>query len=158
MGARDTLERAAARTGWNTDSMLDVICAYVDNQGCDDAVADFVEAAADEERGAANGTPGLFDDPGGAVPDAARAWDVWPAIRCEVFGGGGRCDTYWDPTHDAGEAEGWVVVEPDGAVHVASEHEAFATAEDALARATRLARRGGGRARAWGSFVPDAEA
>ena len=77
MGARDTLARAAARTGWNTDSMLDTVCAYVDNQGADDAFADFVEAAADAECGAPDDGPGLwpgpFDGPdGGDAADRLR--------------------------------------------------------------------------------------
>lgn len=73
-----------------------------------------------------------------------------------MFSGGG-CDTYWDVTHDAAEAEGWVVVEPDGTVHVLSEGAAFASPEHALAAATKLAGRGRGRPRVWGSFDPGAD-
>ena len=49
MGAMDILLRAAERTGWNTDSMLDVLCDYVDNQQADDALEDYVTRRADEE-------------------------------------------------------------------------------------------------------------
>lgn len=47
--ALDILESFAEQTGWNTDSMLALICDYVDNQCSPEAFADFVAGAADDE-------------------------------------------------------------------------------------------------------------
>jgi hypothetical protein len=49
MAARDILEEHAASTGWNVDSMLEIVCAYVDNQQSNDAFEDFVRRRAEEE-------------------------------------------------------------------------------------------------------------
>ncbi len=49
MAARAILEAHAEKTGWNVESMFDLLCDYVDNQQSDDALEDFVaEHAADE--------------------------------------------------------------------------------------------------------------
>jgi hypothetical protein len=60
MDARDILARAAARTGWNLDTQLELICRYVDNQAAADAFADFVDEAADDECGSPDDTDDLF--------------------------------------------------------------------------------------------------
>ena len=49
MDAKDILEKIAARTGWNPDSMLEIACRYIDNQQSAAAFEDFVSQAADEE-------------------------------------------------------------------------------------------------------------
>lgn len=42
MDAQTILETAAETTGWNTQSMLDMICEYVDNQGDNGCFQDFI--------------------------------------------------------------------------------------------------------------------
>jgi len=49
MNAMQILEEAVDHTGWNENSMLHVICEYVDNQNNNDTFEDFVNRAVDEE-------------------------------------------------------------------------------------------------------------
>ena len=49
MGAREILEMGAENTGWNMDSMLYIVCEYVDNQKDNNSFQDFVDRAVDEE-------------------------------------------------------------------------------------------------------------
>lgn len=50
MTSQEILAKHWPQTGWDTDSMLDIICEYVDNQGANDAFADFVAEKAAEEQ------------------------------------------------------------------------------------------------------------
>ena len=49
MNSQEILAKHWPQTGWDTDSMLAIICEYVDNQGAEDAFADFVAEKAAEE-------------------------------------------------------------------------------------------------------------
>lgn len=51
MSARTILESISEETGvsWNEDSMIEILCDYIDKQGSDDAFEDFVQRRADEE-------------------------------------------------------------------------------------------------------------
>lgn len=49
MSTRAIIERYAADTGWDIDSMFSLLCQYVDNQQDDDAVEDYFATAAEEE-------------------------------------------------------------------------------------------------------------
>lgn len=51
MSARDILENYAARNGWDLDSMLTVICEYVDCQKDNEGFREFVETTSDDEVG-----------------------------------------------------------------------------------------------------------
>lgn len=47
---RTLLEQYAQRTGWNVESMLDILCDYVDNQGSHDVLADYLQERVEEEE------------------------------------------------------------------------------------------------------------
>jgi len=49
MAARAILDELAERTGWNTGTMLDLLCEYIDNQMSDEALEDFLTERADAE-------------------------------------------------------------------------------------------------------------
>ena len=51
MDALDILETASGKTGWNTDSMLEIACQYIDNQGDNACFQDFVQGKVIEENG-----------------------------------------------------------------------------------------------------------
>lgn len=50
MSAYQVLMDAAARAGWRKESMLQVACQYIDNQGSEDAFVDHVERQIAEEQ------------------------------------------------------------------------------------------------------------
>jgi hypothetical protein len=51
MAARDIIEQIAHDTGveWNEDSMIDILCDYIDNQDSMEAFEDYVQTRAEEE-------------------------------------------------------------------------------------------------------------
>jgi hypothetical protein len=51
MTAYDTLMMYADDVGWDSTSMIYVLCRYIDNQQSLDAFADFLVEAVREERG-----------------------------------------------------------------------------------------------------------
>lgn len=50
MSSRDLLEDAGLRAGWTINTMLDVICDYVDNQDSDAALEDYLSVRMGEEE------------------------------------------------------------------------------------------------------------
>jgi hypothetical protein len=50
MNTMDILLNLSARTGWNPDTMLQLLCEYIDNQQDGRAVRDFLHRKADEEE------------------------------------------------------------------------------------------------------------
>jgi hypothetical protein len=50
MDAESILETIAAEQGWNDETKLILVLGYIENQGSNDAFADFLQTAADEEN------------------------------------------------------------------------------------------------------------
>lgn len=50
MSTMDILLDQSARTDWNSDTMLELLCEYIDNQQDEPAVQDFLRRKADEEE------------------------------------------------------------------------------------------------------------
>ena len=48
--AQSVLEEFASRAGWNTHSMLEIACRYIDNQMTEAAFRDFVSEACGDEN------------------------------------------------------------------------------------------------------------
>ena len=49
MSAKSILEEYARKTGWNESSMLEILCAYVDDLGDDEDFEEYVSERAEEE-------------------------------------------------------------------------------------------------------------
>jgi hypothetical protein len=88
-------------------------------------------------------------------PPIEGSWDVWPALRDEICRRDGSADISWIPTPSPGDADGWIVLDPQNTIWTLTDRDAYGSASEALAHATRLAARHGGIARAWGTFTPD---
>lgn len=50
MSAESILNEIGDQQGWNDHSKIQLLCQYIDNQQSDDALADFLQQAADEEN------------------------------------------------------------------------------------------------------------
>lgn len=56
MSAREIIEDISRKAGvsWDAESMLEIACSYIDNQGSDESFEDYVQQRADEENGVAD--------------------------------------------------------------------------------------------------------
>ena len=50
MSAQSIIDLYATSTGWNEDSIIDILCEYIDNQSSPEAFEDFVQRKAEEEN------------------------------------------------------------------------------------------------------------
>lgn len=50
MSARDILDGFVESQGWDDDSIITLLCHYIDNQLSEDALVDFLQRQADEEN------------------------------------------------------------------------------------------------------------
>ena len=74
MSTRATIERLSQRTGWDNDTVLDLLIAYIDNQDSPAALEDFLTQQADEEAPVCGRCGALLEDPFG---------DPWcPTLAC----------------------------------------------------------------------------
>lgn len=112
MAAESIIEEIAERTGWNTESMLSLALDYIDNQCSDDAWADFLERAADEESddpvlpvqkvcpkcGASGGALVAEGDESSPIvtvdcADCGHEWREPREVECHICGQDCRADT-----------------------------------------------------------------